>query len=89
VLQRIRDALPRSGLLLLRVGDADGGLRFRCSRWNDQVVMLMRGHGRALLHCRGVRAWRALLKDCGFDSAVLPMSHGTPFANVLLIARPS
>jgi len=29
VLKRVRAALPARGLLLLRIGDADGGLRFR------------------------------------------------------------
>jgi hypothetical protein len=28
-----------------------------------------------------------LLRDCGFDSEAKPMSRGTPFANVLLIAH--
>jgi len=87
VLRRVRAALGVDGLLLLRVGDADGGLRFRYSQWIDRVVMLLRGHGRMTLHCRSVTGWHTLLKECGFDSAVMPMSHGTPFANVLLIAR--
>jgi hypothetical protein len=28
-----------------------------------------------------------LLDECGFECAAVPMSHGTPFANVLLVAR--
>jgi SAM-dependent methyltransferase len=87
VLQRARAALPDDGLLLLRVGDAAGGLRFRYSQWTDQVIMRMRGHGRVAMHCRSIQQWRALLRECGFESAVLPMSRGTPFANVLLVAR--
>src|SRR5450631_571411 len=35
VLQRVRAALPTRGLLLLRVGDAAGGLRFRYGQWSD------------------------------------------------------
>jgi SAM-dependent methyltransferase len=88
LLRRVRATLPADGLLLLRVGDANGGLRFRYSQWTDRLVMWMRGHGRVRLHCRSVVQWHALLDECGFDSAVVPMSHGTPFANVLLIARP-
>jgi SAM-dependent methyltransferase len=87
VLQRVRCALPDDGLLLLRVGDADGGLRFRYTQWTDRVAMLMRGHGLVNLHCRSTEQWLALLDECGFDSAVVPMSQGTPFANVLLVAR--
>jgi SAM-dependent methyltransferase len=86
VLQRVRAALPRGGLLLLRVGDADAGLRFHFAQWVDKAVMLAHGHGRVDLHCRSIAQWRALLGECGFDTRAEPMSHGTPFANVLLIA---
>ena len=87
VLQRIRAALPSGGRLLLRVGDADAGLRFRFGQITDQVVLFCRGHGFAKLHCRRAAAWRVLLAQCGFDSLPTPMSAGTPFANVLLTAR--
>jgi SAM-dependent methyltransferase len=87
VLQRVRAALPHHGLLLLRVGDAAGGLRFRYGQWSDRLVMLLRGHAWVALHCRSVTQWRILLRDCGFDSEAKPMSRGTPFANVLLIAH--
>jgi SAM-dependent methyltransferase len=87
VLQRVRRALPDDGLMLLRVGDACAGLRFRCSQWTDRMAMLARGHGWMQLHCRGLDEWRTLLDECGFDCASLPMSEGTPFANVLLVAR--
>lgn len=86
VLQRVRAALPRGGLLLLRVSDADAGLRFRFTQWVDQVVMLARGDRPLTLHCRSIKQWRELLRECGFHSRAEPMSHGTPFANVLLIA---
>jgi SAM-dependent methyltransferase len=88
ILQRVRAALPDDGLLLLRVGDADGGFRFRYSQWTDKVMMKLRGHGWVQTHCRSLSQWRVLLQKCGFASAALPMSMGTPFANVLLVARP-
>src|ERR1700676_2534523 len=87
VLQRVRAALPLRGLLLLRVGDAGGGLRFRYGQWSDKLVMLLRGHSIVAQHCRSVAQWRLLLQECGFDSEAKPMSRGTPFANVLLIAH--
>jgi SAM-dependent methyltransferase len=87
VLQRVRAALPKGGALLLRVANADAGLRFRITQWSDRVILLFRGHGLAKLHCRGLERWRELLRECGFDSRPEPMSQGTPFANVLLIAR--
>lgn len=86
-LRRIRAALSTAGLLLLRVADADAGLRFRTTQGVDKIVMLARGHGLHRTHCRGLRAWRELLAECGFDSVPVWMSHGTPFANVLLIAH--
>ena len=87
VLQRARAALEPRGLLLLRVGDAGAGLRFRCGQWIDELMLLLRGYPPVAQHCRSVAQWRELLRDCGFDSEAKPMSQGTPFANVLLIAR--
>jgi SAM-dependent methyltransferase len=87
VLQRVRAALPPGGLLLLRVGDADGSLRFHLTQWVDKLSLLARGQRALALHCRSIEQWRALLCECGFDSRTEPMSHGTPFANVLLIAH--
>jgi cyclopropane fatty-acyl-phospholipid synthase-like methyltransferase len=87
VLKRVRAALPAAGLLLLRVGDADGGLPFRYSQWVDRTVMLLRGHSLAKTHCRSLAQWHGLLQDCGFEVQAKPMSRGTRFANVLLIGK--
>jgi cyclopropane fatty-acyl-phospholipid synthase-like methyltransferase len=87
VLKRVRAALPTHGSLLLRVGDADGGMRFRYSQWVDKLVMLFRGHADLQMHCRSLAQWIALLRECGFDVQSKPMSRGTTFANVLLIGR--
>jgi cyclopropane fatty-acyl-phospholipid synthase-like methyltransferase len=85
VLKRVRAALPARGLLLLRIGDADAGLRFRYSQWIDKLVMLLRGHASVATYCRSAAQWHALLRECGFDVQATPMSQGTRFANVLLI----
>jgi SAM-dependent methyltransferase len=87
ILRRARSALPTDGLLLLRVGDADGGFRFRYGQWTDRIVLTLRGQGWVRTHCRTVQQWQALLEESGFDCTALPMSQGTPFANVLLVAR--
>jgi SAM-dependent methyltransferase len=87
VLERVRAALPCGGVLLLRVCDAGGGLRFNYTQWVDTVVMLARGHSLLTTHCRSIAQWQEVLQHCGFDSQPKPMSQGTPFANVLLIAR--
>src|SRR4029077_8688012 len=72
VLQRVRAALPPGGLLLLRVGDADAGLRFRFTQWVDQLMWLVRGHRAPALHCRSIGQWRELLGEFGFDSRAEP-----------------
>jgi SAM-dependent methyltransferase len=87
VIERVRAALPADGLFLLRIGDADGGLRFRCSQWVDKLVMWFRGHASVATHCRSAGQWHALLRECGFEVQQTPMSKGTIFANVLLIAH--
>lgn len=87
VLERVRAALAPGGLLLLRVGDAAGGARFRITQYADRLTMIWRGHGLLATHCRSLEQWRELLSACAFKSTAMPMSRGTPFANVLLIAQ--
>ncbi|MEO8134048.1 MAG: class I SAM-dependent methyltransferase [Betaproteobacteria bacterium] len=87
VLARVREALPPGGVLLLRIGDADGGLRFRISQWVDHVVTYVRGHRMPRLHCRPLAEWKTVLARLGFRLDALPMSSGTPFSNVLLVGR--
>lgn len=87
VLKRVRAALPERGLLLLRIGDADGGLRFLYCQWIDKLVMLFRGHSPVNTHCRSATQWREIVRECGFEVQASPMSEGTRFANVLLIGH--
>ena len=88
VLGRARTALSPAGVLLMRIGDAGAGLPFRFGRWVDRTVRFMRGHGAAPLCCRPLGEWLALLERLGLTTDAIPMSAGTPFANVLLVARP-
>lgn len=87
VLRRIVAALSPPALLLLRVGDRSSGLRFRFTEWVDRAVMRARGHRIDRLHSRTLDDWREYLGTLGFRVEAVPMSAGTPFANVLLIAR--
>lgn len=86
VLDRLKTALLPHGRLLLRIGDADGGFGFRFSNWVDRVVFWFRGHRLGRLYCRTLTDWIGLLRERGFDVKVRPMSQGTLFSNVLLIA---
>ena len=88
ILQRVRSALLADGVLLLRIGDAHGGLGFTLGKWVDRVKLLAMSRRLERLHYRSVPAWRELLYATGFDTEVLPMSRGTPFANVLIVAKP-
>jgi SAM-dependent methyltransferase len=87
VLRRARGALAPRGLLLLRIGDAAGGARFRLSQAVDQTVALVRHRRWTSLSCRPLHGWQALLDSCGFSARAVPMMAGTPFANVLLHAE--
>jgi SAM-dependent methyltransferase len=87
VLGRVKEALGPRGSLLLRVGDAAGGLPFRISNWVDHAVTFARGHRLPRLYCRTLSEWMAELEKLGFKTECRPMSAGTPFANVLLVAR--
>ncbi|WP_418319448.1 class I SAM-dependent methyltransferase [Piscinibacter sakaiensis] len=87
VLGRVFDALAGGGRLLLRVGDQHAERGFRASQWTDRVVTAVRGHSVPPTFCRPLADWTSLLREIGFaDVRGLPMSRGTPFANVLLVA---
>jgi SAM-dependent methyltransferase len=87
VLRRVRAALRPGGLLVTRVGDADGGLPYHVCNWVDRAVTFVRGHRLPTLYCRRLADWLDLLQKLGFTVATMPMSEGKPFANVMLIAR--
>jgi SAM-dependent methyltransferase len=87
VLQRVRAALAPGGLLLLRVGDASAKRGFAISQWVDAVVTRIRGHRVLPQYGRTLTEWSAQLQQLGFEVRSQAMSAGTPFANVLLIAK--
>lgn len=87
VLERVKGALRPGGLLLLRVGDAADRRRFLVSQWVDALVTVVRGHRVLPQFGRTLAEWKAQLEQLGFEVHSQPMSQGTPFANVLLIAK--
>jgi SAM-dependent methyltransferase len=88
VLNRAQTALAPGGVLLLRVADAGSGIRFTIGKYIDQTVMLTHYHRAPRVYCRPLPEWLEVLAGTGFDCTPLPMSAGTPFANMMLIARP-
>jgi len=87
VLERVRTALQPGGRLLLRVGDASSRRGFRTSQWADAIITFVRGHRVLPVFGRSLAAWVVKLEALGFEVETVPMSRGTPFANVLLIAH--
>ena len=87
VLQRVRSALHEGGVLLLRVANLSNDWRYRYTTAIDRLVMALRGHRLPRLWNRTVAEWRQHLESLGFAVEARPMSTGTLFANVLLVAR--
>ena len=87
LLGRIRAALSAGGLFVTRVGDAGAGLPYHICNWIDHAVTFVRGHRLPKLYCRKLGEWIELLKRLGFEVETMPMSHGKPFANIMLISR--
>lgn len=87
MLDRIRSALGTGGLFVTRIGDVDGGLRFKYSQLVDACMAFAQGHRLSRMWCRPLREWTAALETRGFKVETVPMSNGTLFANVMLVAR--
>jgi len=87
VLARVRASLADGGILLLRIADRAQAWRFALTMAADRLGMLMRGDRHGRYYCRTLAEWRERLERLGFAVEAVPMSVGTPFANVLLLAR--
>ncbi|MFM2056781.1 MAG: hypothetical protein RLY71_1166 [Pseudomonadota bacterium] len=87
LLVRVRDALAPGGRLLVRVGDAAAPRGYGISRWVDRAVARVRGYRVAPRSGRPLRDWIVRLQALGLHVEPRPMSQGTPFANVLLVAE--
>jgi SAM-dependent methyltransferase len=87
LLDRAAAALEPGGLLLLREADADAGFPFQVTKWSERVSAALRGEPGQALHYRGAIQWMAELAERGFGVGAEPMSEGTPFGNVLFVAR--
>lgn len=87
LIARVATAMPIGAVLLVREADAAAGWRFRMVRLGNTMTALVRGHWRPRFAFRTATEWRAELTALGFEVSLAPMSEGTPFANVLLVAR--
>jgi SAM-dependent methyltransferase len=80
-------ALTPGGLLVLREADAGAGFAFRLTQLSAWFDAATRGRFGDRLHCLSRAQWNAQLASVGFAVEAQPMRHGTPFANVLFVAR--
>ncbi len=87
LLQKVALALEPGGVLLMREGDAGAGLSYGFTFVAEHLAALLRCQFRQGFHFRSQREWVNLLKRLGFFVETLPMDEGTPFANVLYVAR--
>jgi hypothetical protein len=69
------------------VGDADGGLPFRLSKWTDRAVLYGRGHRLPRLYHRALTAWAGLRRGLDFSVQTKPIGAGYFCANHLLLCR--
>jgi trans-aconitate methyltransferase len=87
LLERSVQALRPNGCLLVREADAARGAAFAATRAAERIAATCRGHLTQHFHYRSTEHWTALLESLGLNVSAEPMSQGTPFANVLLVAR--
>ncbi|HKC50479.1 MAG TPA: methyltransferase domain-containing protein [Myxococcota bacterium] len=87
LLSRAAEALDSGGVLLMRVCDAADVLRAFVTRASDRFGSLTKRGSFVRIHSRSAAEWIGRLEQLGFSVDCLPMSAGTPFANVLLSAR--
>jgi uncharacterized protein (DUF2062 family)/SAM-dependent methyltransferase len=87
ILDRLAAALRPGGVLLLREADASAGWRFQMVRAGNWLTAMSQRRWGVRFAFRTGEAWAALLRGYGLAVEERPMGDGTPFANVLLIAR--
>jgi SAM-dependent methyltransferase len=85
-IEKAAGALEPGGLLLLREADAGAGFAFHMTRWGERLAGALRGEFGQSLRYRSAACWMAELATHGLAVKALPMSEGTPFANVLFVA---
>lgn len=73
--------------VIVRTADPDLGFRARLSEALERAGRRVWPHSGARVNARPIAALAAPLQQAGFRVAITPCSRGTPFANVMLVAR--
>jgi SAM-dependent methyltransferase len=87
LLEKAARALAPGGVLIMREADAAAGTRFAVTRWSGHLDSFLRGGCRRARHYRSAGDWQSALERLGFTVQLAPMSQGTPFSNILFVAR--
>ncbi len=87
LIARIARAIAPGGLLLVRDADAGAGFSYRVTHLAERIAALCRGQCCQHFHFRSRVEWNSLFAETGFTSDTLAMGGGTPFANLLWVAR--
>ena len=87
ILERAVRALDPGGVLIVREADAAAGFPFQATAWSARLVEAAGGRLRARLHFRRAADWIRLIDGLGMTVRAEPMSAGTPFANMLFVAK--
>lgn len=88
LLEKAAAALEPDGLLLLRDADAAAGVSYQVTRWSARLSAMGTGGLWSKIHCRSAAEWTSVLEAIGFSVVVAePKSEGTPFNNMLFMAR--
>jgi SAM-dependent methyltransferase len=86
-LARMAEILAPGGSLLVRDGQADDGLRSAALRLSETLAVALGRHRGDGVFFRPAGALRAAMQALDLEVQVAPCREGTPFANLLFVAR--
>lgn len=87
LLRRAAAALEPAGRLLIREADRSPTWRFRLTAAAERARAMLRGHLGQRFEFRSLGELEGALRYLGLEVESVPMDEGTPFRNVLLVAR--
>lgn len=87
VLARLAATLHPGGALLVRDGQADAGLRSTLLRWSETLAVALGRHRGDGVFFRPAQALGDAMRNLDLVVEVAPCHDGTPFANLLFVAR--
>ncbi len=87
LLATVTGSLAPGGVLVIREAGAGVSWRFAMVYLTNRLKALVQRRWRQPLHFRSIAAWCASLEAQGLSVSTSDASQGTPFSNVLIVAR--